>query len=318
MEAGTKKNSTKLVVPKKKPLIKQMQKNWQLYLLIILPLVYLIIFKYVPMVGVQIAFKKYMPLKGMFGSPWVGFAHFQRFFKSHIFWNLMKNTLGISFYNLIIGFPFPIILALSLNYTANKSVKKSAQMITYAPYFISTVVMVGMILQMLSMRGVVNNILSVLGLETVNFMGDESRFWSIYVWTNVWKNMGYGSIIYLAALAGIDPQLHEAATVDGATKLQGIWHIDIPGIMPTAVIMLILSVGRIMSLGFEKILLMQNSLNLGASEVIQTYVYKIGIAGGSGNFSYPSAIGLFQSVINLILLISVNKIAKKVSETSLW
>lgn len=297
---------------------KQIKNNWQLYVMILLPIIYLIIFKYVPMVGAQIAFKRYHPLKGIFGSAWIGFKNFTRFFSSYMFPRLMKNTLGINLYNLILGFPIPIILAISLNYAVSKKFKKTVQMVTYAPHFISVVVLVGIILQLLSMRGIVNHVLGFVGIDPINFMGKSSYFWTIYVLSNIWQHTGYGSIIYLAALAGISPTLHEAAIVDGANKWQRIWHVDLPGIRPTIIILLILRTGRIMQLGFQKILLMQNPLNTVASEVIQTYVYKIGIAGSTGNFSYPTAIGLFRSVINFVLIIAVNRIAKKVSETSLW
>lgn len=298
--------------------IRQMKNNWQLYVMVLLPIIYLIIFKYIPMVGAQIAFKHYQPLKGIFASAWIGFKNFTRFFNSYMFLRLIKNTLGINLYNLILGFPIPIILAISLNYVVSKKFKKTVQMVTYAPHFISVVVLVGIILQFLSMRGIVNHALGFLGIDPINFMGESSYFWSIYVLSNIWQHTGYGSIIYLASLANISPSLHEAAIVDGAKKWQRIWYVDLPGIKPTIIILLILRTGRLMELGFQKLLLMQNPLNTVASEVIQTYVYKIGIAGTTGNFSYPTAIGLFRSVINLILIIAVNRIARKVSRTSLW
>lgn len=310
------KHKSKKKTKKKK--VKRIRENWQLYLLILLPIIYLIVFKYIPMGGAQLAFKRYHPLKGILGSPWIGYENFKRFFNSYMFWRLLKNTLGINLYNLILGFPIPIILAISLNYCTDKKFKKTVQMVTYAPHFISVVVLVGIILQLLSMRGVVNHFLALFGIDSINFMGKSSYFWTIYVLSNIWQHTGYSSIIYLAALAGISPSLHEAAVVDGANKWQRIWHVDLPGIRPTIIILLILRTGRLMELGFQKILLMQNPLNIAASEVIQTYVYKIGLAGSSGNFAYPTAIGLFRSVINFILIISVNWIARKYSETSLW
>jgi putative aldouronate transport system permease protein len=294
-------------------------KCWQLYILFLLPLIYIIVFKYFPMYGAQIAFRDYKFTEGITSSPWVGFKHFVRFFESHEFWNLMKNTLGISLYNLAAGFPFPIILAIMLNYARSERYKKTVQMVTYAPYFISVVVMVSMVLQFLSPRvGIINVIREIFGLERVNFMGVPEYFKSIYVWSGIWQGAGYGAIIYLAALAAIDPTLHEAAIVDGANKVQRIWYIDLPGIMPTAVILLILNTGQILNTGFEKILLMQNPMNLRTSEVIDTFVYKVGLAAQTVNFSYPTAVGLFKSVVNLILIVIVNRIAKRTSESSLW
>lgn len=303
----------------KKSVWKRIRRNWQLYLLVTLPVAYIIIFHYVPMYGAQIAFKNFRITLGITGSPWVGFEHFIRFFKSFEFARLMGNTIIISLYSLFVGFPFPIILALLLNYVGNRRYKKTVQMATYAPHFISTVVMVGMILQFLSPQiGIVNNLIELLGGERVNFMGKVEYFRHIYVWTGVWQSTGFNSIIYMAALSAIDPQLHEAALVDGATKLKRIWHIDLPGIMPTAVILLILNCGYILSVGFDKVFLMQNPINLRVSEIISTYVYKTGLASQSVNYSYPAAIGLFQSIVGFILLLIVNNFAKRVGETSLW
>lgn len=297
----------------------KIRKCWRLYALIALPLIYIIIFKYVPMYGAQIAFKNFIVTKGILGSEWVGFKHFIRFFNSYEFWRLMSNTIVLSVYSLVAGFPFPIILALSLNYVKNKFFKKSVQMVTYAPHFISVVVMVGIILEMLDPRnGIVNTVLKLIGLTPINFMGVPEYFKSIYVWSGIWQSVGFGCIIYLAALSGIDPSLHEAAIVDGATKTQRMWHIDLPGIMPIAIIMLIMNTGHMLDVGFEKVLLMQNPLNLRTSEVIDTYVYKVGLASQAMNYSYSSAIGLFKSVINLILLVLVNKIAQKTKQASLW
>lgn len=297
----------------------KIRKGWRLYALLALPLLYIIVFKYAPMYGAQIAFKNFIVTKGILGSEWVGFKHFIRFFHSYEFWRLMSNTIVLSVYSLVAGFPFPILLALSLNYVRNKFFQKSVQLVTYAPHFISIVVMVGIILEMLDPRnGIVNTVLKLLGMNTVNFMGVPEYFKSIYVWSGIWQSVGFGCIIYLAALSGIDPSLHEAAVVDGATKLQRMWHIDIPGIMPIAIIMLIMNTGHMLDVGFEKVLLMQNPLNLRTSEVIDTYVYKVGLASQAMNYSYSSAIGLFKSVINLILLILVNKIAQKTKQASLW
>nr|WP_308861750.1 ABC transporter permease subunit [Paenibacillus radicis (ex Xue et al. 2023)] len=298
---------------------KKMRKVWRLYVLIALPVLYIIIFKYIPMYGAQIAFKNFIVTKGIWGSEWVGFKHFIRFFDSYEFWRLMSNTIVLSVYSLFASFPFPIILALSLNYVKNQFFKKSVQMITYAPHFISVVVMVGIILELLDPRnGIVNSIIKGLGFEPVSFMGIPEYFKSIYVWSGVWQSVGFSCIIYLAALASIDPSLHEAAVVDGANKVQRMWHIDIPGIMPIAIIILILNTGHMLDIGFEKVLLMQNPLNIRTSEVIDTYVYKVGLASQAMNYSYSSAIGLFKSVINLLLLVAVNKIAQKTKQESLW
>lgn len=299
------------------PFIRSLKKHWELYLLVLPPVLYLLIFKYIPMVGVQIAFKDFSVVKGIWGSPWVGLKHFEAFFESPNFWLLIKNTIGISFYSLLAGFPIPILLALALNEIRTGFFKKTVQMVTYAPHFISTVVMVSIIILMFSPHvGVVDKLFSMLGFPMTNFMGIPEYFKSIYVWSGVWQGMGYSSIIYIAALAGVDPSLYEAAKMDGASRLRKIWHIDLPTLVPVTVIMLILSLGSIMGVGFEKIYLMQNPLNTSASEVISTYVYKVGLIGA--NFSFSSAVGLFNSVINLILLIIVNSISRKVSENSLW
>ncbi|PZE22857.1 sugar ABC transporter permease [Paenibacillus xerothermodurans] len=271
------------------------------------------------MYGAQIAFKNFIATKGIWDSPWVGFDHFVRFFESYEFWNIMGNTIGLSLYQLAAGFPFPILLALSLNYVMHEKFKKLVQMVTYAPHFISVVVMVGIIMQVLDPRiGIVSTIARAFGFESVNLLGVPEYFKSIYVWSGVWQNVGFSCIIYLAALSSIDPALHEAAVVDGATKLRRMWHIDLPGIMPIAVILLIMEVGRMLEIGFEKTFLMQNPLNLQTSEIVDTYVYKVGLASTVVNFSYSSAIGLFKNVINLILLLAVNRLAKRLGQSSLW
>lgn len=296
-----------------------MKKNYQLYLVILCPLIYLIVFKYVPMYGVQLAFKKYVATDGIWGSPFVGFDHFIRLFKSPQFVRILKNTLGVSLYQLAAGFPMPIILALMLNSTTNKRFKKTVQMVTYMPHFISTVVLAGMILQFLNPKlGLMAQIVKNLGGTPVDVMGKPEFFQSIYVWSGIWQTTGWGAIIYLAALASVPHSLHEAAMIDGASKFKRIIHIDIPGILPTAVILLIMRAGRIMNIGFEKVFLLQNNLNLRASEIISTYVYKVGLASAAPNFSYATAIGLFNSVINLVLIVAVNSIAKRYSDTSLW
>jgi len=293
------------------------RRHWQLYLLVIPPVLYFIIFKYLPMANAVLAFKNYNVVKGIWGSPWVGTQYFEMFFRNPAFVTLIKNTLYISFYQLIVGFPIPILLALALNEVKSARFKKTVQMVTYAPYFISTVVMVSIIMLFLSPRlGIVNTIAGALGFEAINYLGEPGLFRTIYVLSDVWQTMGYSAVIYLAALAGVDPSLYEAAKVDGANRFQKILNVDLPGILPAAVIILILSVGNIMALGFEKMYLLQNPLNLSTSEIISTYVYKIGLL--NANYSFATAVGLFNSLINLVLLLVVNAIAKRASNTSLW
>ena len=232
---------------------------------------------------------------------------------------VVRNTLEISLYTLIAGFPFPILLALALNSTLNRRVKKTVQMVTYAPYFISTVVMVGMLFQFLSPRiGFVNDILAVLGFERLMFLSEPALFSSVYVWSGIWQFTGWNSIIYLAALSTVDPELHEAAIVDGANRFRRILHIDIPCILPTIIVLLIIQCGQIMTVGFEKVFLMQRPLNLARSEIITTYVYKVGLVSSIPNYSYGAAIGLFNAVINVVLILAVNKLSKTTTEQSLW
>lgn len=289
----------------------------QLYLFVLPAFLVTLIFSYIPMYGVIIAFKDFIPSLGIWGSPWVGFKHFQRFFDSYYFWDLIKNTLGISIYSLAVGFPLPIILALALNELKDGRFKKFTQTVTYAPNFISVVVVCGMVIAFLTpSTGIINHLLDFLGFDRISFMTDPKWFKTVYVLSGVWQGTGWGSVIYLAALSGVDTQLHEAATVDGATRLQRIWYINIPTIIPTMVILLIMNVGSLMSMGYEKILLMQNALNMDSSNVIATFVYKQGLL--DAQYSYASAVGLFNAAINAFLLIVVNKISRKVSETSLW
>lgn len=302
---------------KERSVFHRIKRHWQLYLVVLLPVAYLVIFKYVPMFGALIAFKQYNVIKGILGSPWAGWQYFSMFFNDPEFPQLMKNTLLISLYSLCVGFPAPILLALALNEARNGWFKKTVQMVSFAPYFISTVVMVSMVIMYLDpTTGLINQVLGVFHIQPINFLGNPGMFRSIYVWSDIWQNVGYGSVIYLAALAGIDPSLYEAAKVDGASRFQKILHIDIPGILPAIVILLILSVGNIMSVGFEKIYLLQNPLNISTSEIIATYVYKMGLL--NAEFSFAAAVGLFNSVVNLILLFLVNSVARRISENSLW
>ena len=290
---------------------------WELYVLFLPTFLYFVIFQYGPMYGIQLAFKNFNPILGIWGSHWTGFDQFIRFFKLYQFGRLIWNTLSISLYGLVANFPFPIILALLLNQLYSMKFKKVVQTVSYAPYFISTVVLCGMLFIFLSpSSGAVNSIIKLIGGQPIFFMGEPGTFRHLYVWSGVWQSTGYGAIIYIAALSGVNPELHEAAIVDGASRLRRIWHIDLPGIIPTIVIMFILNMGRIMSVGFEKAFLMQTPLNLETSEVISTYVYKVGLL--NAQYSFSTAVGLFNSVINLILVVTVNKIAKTVSTVSLW
>lgn len=301
----------------RKTAVRLMKKHWQLYVIAIIPIAYILIYRYWPMVGAQIAFRKFNVVQGMWKSPWVGLYHFTRFFSSHSFWKLIRNTLLINAIGITFGFPAPIILALMLNEIRSRSFKRTVQMVTYAPYFISTVVMVSIIMTFLSPRsGAWGYLMRLLGQEPVDLMARARMFRWIFVGSGIWQGTGYAAIIYLAALSGVNPELYDASKIDGASRLQKIRNIDIPSIMPTIVILLILSAGEIMNVGFEKIYLMQNPLNLETSEVIATYVYKIGLI--NANYSFGTAVGLFNSVVNMLLIVIVNWIAKRVGETSLW
>lgn len=283
----------------------------------ILPAVmYLILFEYIPMYGIQIAFKNFKVSQGIWGSKWIGLRNFTDFFNSYSFEQLLVNTFSISFYGLIVGFPIPIFVALVLNETKGKY-KKLVQTVLYAPHFISTVVLVGIMVSLFSpSQGVVNTLLGYLGIEPIYFFGAPKYFRHLYVWSDIWKGMGWSAIIYLAALAGVDMELHEAADIDGATRLQKIWYINIPTILPTIIITLILQLGKIASVGWQKVYLMQTDLNIATSEVISTYVYKRGIIGQS--YSFSAAVGLFNNIINVTMLLLANAISKRVSKTSLF
>jgi len=298
-------------------IMKKHLQNYQLYLLVLPALGYVVIFQYIPMIGLQMAFKDYNVMAGIWGSEWVGLKHFIRFFELPNFWPLIRNTLGISLYQLAVGFPVPIALALMINELAAERFKKTVQMVTYAPHFISTVALAGMLYLFLHAdHGFVNHLIAALGGPRIEFLSRSEWFKTVFVFSGIWQDMGWGTIIYLAALAGIDPQLIESARIDGANRLQKIRHIDLPGIMPAIVILLILNTGNLMSIGFEKVLLLQNQLNMEASDVISTYVYRIGLVGGQ--FSFTAAIGMFNSVVNLILLVAVNQFARRRSEAGLW
>ena len=299
--------------------LKCLKRDWRLYMFLLIPMAYIIIFHYVPMLGIQIAFKKYTVAGGIWGSPWVGFKHFEKFFKSYQFTRVMTNTLRLSIYSLLFGFPFPIIFALLTNTLSNAKYKKVTQTIVNLPHFISVVVLVSMVNQVFGSRtglyGIIGQALT--GSYPPDLFANAENFQHLYIWSGVWQNFGWSAIIYIAALTGVSPDLHEAAQIDGASRLQRVIHIDFPCILPTIVIMLIMRMGHVMSVGFEKVFLMQNNLNLARSEIISTFVYKEGLTGRS-DFSYSTAINLFNSLVNLILITSVNWIARKVGETSLW
>ena len=303
---------------RKKELWKGIRRNYCLYLFLLPAVVFIGVFCYAPMYGVLMAFQDYSPGKGILGSPWVGLKWFRTFFELPRFWQIVKNTLVISLYSLVVGFPIPILLALMINSVKGTRFKKLTQTVTYMPHFISTVTLVGMMSVFLSPRsGFLNHLIAMLGgPDDLHYMGNAAVFPHLYVWSGIWQNMGWSSIIYLAALSGVDQELHEAAMVDGASKLKRIIHIDLPAIIPTMVILLIMNAGSIMSVGYEKVYLMQNDLNKETSDVIATYTYKVGIINNQMSFS--SAIGLFNSAINCVLLLTVNAISKKLSDTSLW
>lgn len=302
----------------KRSLYSRIKRSWQLYLILLFPLLWLLIFKYGPMIGLQIAFRDYSPVGGIFHSRFVGLKHFRRFFQAPNFWQIIWNTLSLSAYLLIANFPIPILLALAINTCTRNKLVKVVQTVTYLPHFISVVVLVGMLMQFLNpITGINGNICKLLGIKAVDYMAKPEMFRHLYVWSAIWQNAGWGTIIYLSTLAGVDPTLHEAAQVDGASRFKRVLNIDLPSIMPTAIIMLIMNAGKVMSIGFEKAFLMQNSLNANTSEIIATYVYKRGLSAG-GDYSYSTAIGLFNSIINIILIVIVNRIAKRHSETSLW
>ena len=304
----------------RKTLAIRVRRCWQLYLFLLLPVAYLIVFKYVPMVGIQIAFRQYAPRLGIWGSKWVGLAQFEKFFNSYQFERVFLNTLKLSMYSLVAGFPLPILLALCLNSVRNKRYRSAVENITYMPYFISTVVIVGIINQVFNTRiGLFSMAYrALIGPEVPDLLASATAFPHMYVWSGIWQSTGWGTVIYMAALAGVDPEQHEAALIDGASRFQRLLHVDLPAILPTITITLILRCGQLMGIGFDKVYLMQNDLNLRASEVISTYVYKVGLSAGGGDFSYATAIGLFNSVINLAMIVLVNFISRRVSDTSLW
>lgn len=296
---------------------RRMGRHWQLYLLLLIPLIFLVIFKYMPMAGLQIAFRDYNPGAGIWSSPFVGLKHFRTFFKSHEFKKLLSNTLILGFGTVLCSIPFPIALGLAINASRHKRFAKTVQMVTYAPYFISSVILVTIITQFLAVRGgMLNNVLGMLGIQPVNLMASAAAFRPIYILSHIWQQTGYGAVVYIAALSGVNPELYEAAMIDGASAFQRIRHIDLPSITPVAIILLIMSCGSIINVSYEKVLLLQNPMNSQAADVINTYVYRIGIS--SAQYSYSAAIGMFNSVVAIALLLAADFTAKKLSDISLF
>ncbi len=295
---------------------KDLRLNWIIYLMALPVIAYYLIFHYGPMYGLLIAFKDYSPAEGIWGSHWVGFKHFDSFFNGIYFWRLIRNTVLINVYDLIFGFPAGIILALLLNEIRKMMFKRFVQTISYLPHFISIVVVAGMMFDFLSRDGLINQLIGMFGIAPIDFLKESGWFRFIFVSSGIWQGIGWGSIIYLASIANIDPTLYEAAKIDGASRWRQIFHITIPGIMPTIVIMLILNMGNMLSVGSEKVLLLYNPLTYETADVISTYVYRKGILEAS--YSFTAAVGLFNSVISLILIVSANAISKRVSENKLW
>lgn len=297
-------------------LTRGLRRYWQLYLLILPAIVAVFIFHYIPIYGVQIAFRNYRPSKGIWGSQWVGLKHFLTFVNYPAFWPIIRNTLGITLYSLA-TFPLAIVLALMLNEVSSRRYKKYVQMVSYAPHFVSVVVVCSMV-QLFTgySNGLFNNMRVALGMPRIDIMTEPSMFASIYVWSGVWQSLGWGTIIYIAALSAISPELIEAARIDGAGRLRVIWHVNLPGILPTVVVMLVMRMGSLLSVGFEKIFLLQNPLNMGVSRVISTYVYEVGIQGGQ--FSYSAAIGLFDNLISIVIVCCVNWLSKRLTSYGLW
>lgn len=300
--------------------VKRITSRWQLYLFLLVPVIYILVFCYYPMTGIQLAFKKYDLNLGIWGSPWIGMDNFTKFFKSYYFKRVITNTIRLSLYSLIAGFPLPVIFALALNSMRNLKYKKFIQMVTYIPHFISIVVLVGMMLQIFNPRvGLIGVLWNAFGgTDAPDLFANENAFSHLYVWSGIWQSLGWNSIIYIAALSGVDSELHEAAQIDGASRFQRVLYVDFPVIVPTMIMLLILNAGSIMNVGFEKAYLMQNDLNLVKSEVISTYSYKVAFNSAIGDYGYSTAVGLFNSVINFFMLVVVNQISKKVSQQSLW
>ena len=295
---------------------RSLRRDWQLYSLLVLPIIYLIIFRYLPMAGNVIAFRRFRPGSNLFGDEWVGLHYVRMFISDATFWNVFQNTLILGTLALIIVFPLPIILALLLNELRSRTFKRTIQTISYLPHFMSIVIVAGLVFQLTSLNGTINQIIETVGGEPIAFMQRAEWFRAIYVTSEIWQTVGWGTILYLAALTTIDPQLYEAARIDGANRWRQTWHVTLPGIRPTMVVLLILNIGTFMAVGFEKILLLYNPLLYPTADVISTYVYRVGITGS--NFSYATAIGLFEGLIGLTLILSANAISRRLVGASLW
>lgn len=292
------------------------RKDWQLYTLLVLPVLFLIVFRYVPMLGNVIAFRRFRPGSSMFGDEWVGLYYVERFITDATFWRVFTNTFILGGLSLVVIFPLPIILALMFNELRSARFRRVAQSISYLPHFMSVVIVAGMVLQLTALQGTVNQVLAGIGLDRVPFMQLPEWFRTIYIGSEIWQTVGWGTILYLATLTTIDPQLYEAARIDGANRWQQTWHVTLPGIRPTMIVLLILNIGTFMAVGFEKVLLLYNPLLFSTADVISTYLYRIGI--GSSQFSYATAIGLFEAIIGLTLILSANAISRRAVGTSLW
>ena len=295
---------------------KDFSRNRYIYLMALPVVAFFIIFHYVPMYGLVISFKRFTPALGITGSPWVGFKYFQDFFESYYFWRLIRNTILLSVYSLVWGFPAPIILALLIHEVRSVAFKRIVQSLTYVPHFISLVVVAGLLLQFSQLSGLFNDIISWFGIERISFFQDPRYFRSFYIGSDIWQQVGWGTIIYLAALSAIDPQLYEAATIDGAGRWKKLRHVTVPSIIPTIIVLLILRLGRLMTVGHEKIILLYNSSIYETADVIATFVYRKGLL--DFNWSYGTAVGLFNSIINLLLVVLANKLSRRINETSLW
>lgn len=310
-------HSKQISLQRKNKVLTSIVTNWQLYLFVLPAIVYFVVFHYLPLYGLQIAFRDYKVTLGFMGSPWVGLKHLTRFFASYYFPTVMKNTLTLTILTLVLGFPLPVLLALLLNELPGQRYKKTVQTISFAPHFISVVVLCGMLLLFLNpSSGVLNHIRAAFGLERISFLQEAALYKWVHVLSGIWQETGWASVIYFAALSGVDPALHEAARIDGANKIQRIIYINFPVLVPTIVILLIMRCGSLLSVGYEKVYLLQNDINVSASEVISTYVYKAGLI--KSDFSFSTAVGLFNSLVNCLMLVLVNALSRRVSESSLW
>lgn len=303
-------------VARRRSLWRDVRKDWRLYSLLALPLIYLVIFKYLPMAGNIIAFRRFRPGGSMFGEDWVGLRYIVMFMEDPAFWRVFTNTIVLGVLSLVIVFPMPIILALLLNEVRKSWFKRFVQTVSYLPHFMSIVIVAGMVMQLVSLNGTVNSVIGAFGVEPINFIQQAGWFRTLYVTSEVWQTVGWGTILYLAALTQVDSQLYEAATIDGANRWKQTLYVTLPGITPTMITLLILNIGTFMAVGFEKILLLYNPLTYETADVIATYLFRVGLV--SNNFSYATAIGLFESVIGLTLVLSANWISRRVVGASLW